>query len=368
MAGSATVDRVRAEAFSIPTDFPESDGTLAWTRTTLIAVELGAGDHTGFGFTYGDASIARIVSAHAPSVLARRDAGRIAELDGLLACELRNNGRGGAVAMALSAVDIALWDLKGRRLGQPVTALLGPVRDVCPAYGSGGFTSYSDERLQEQFGRWRAQGFRQFKMKVGRDPRRDADRAAAARAAIGPDAELFVDANSAYGAFGVREAARWGRRFADEYAVTWFEEPLAPRDFAGLRLLRERLPDGIELAEGEYVYDADGFRELIAAEAADVLMADATRCGGVTGFLQMAALCAAWRRPLSSHAAPLVHAHLGCVAAPFRHAEYFHDHARIESLLFDGVPEVEGGCLRPPLDRPGFGWSFRWEEAKAYAA
>jgi L-alanine-DL-glutamate epimerase-like enolase superfamily enzyme len=359
------VTAVRVGAFRIPTDAPESDGTLEWEATTLVVVEITAGEETGCGYTYADAGVARTVETELKPLLEGRDAADIPALWPDMFARLRNLGRQGASAMAVSAVDVALWDLKARHLGVPLAALFGRARDALPIYGSGGFTSYSDTQLQRQFRDWAALGITRFKMKVGREPERDRQRVKAARLAIGEHAELFVDANSAYSR---NQAVEFGRRFVDEANVRWLEQPLAPEDLPGLRFLRERVPPQLEIADGEYGYEADYFRRLIAAEAVDVVMADATRCGGFTGFLQAAALCETSKLPLSSHCAPALHLPVGCAAPAMRHAEYFHDHARIERRLFDGAVEPVDGVLQPDASRPGLGLEFKWADAERFAA
>jgi L-alanine-DL-glutamate epimerase-like enolase superfamily enzyme len=361
---AVSIERCRTAAFRIPTDAPESDGTLTWDATTLVVVEISGGGETGLGYTYADAGVARTIADHLEPLLHGREALDLPGLWKAMLDRLRNLGRGGAAAMAVSAVDAALWDLKANHLGVPLATLLGHARDALPVYGSGGFTSYSDAQLQRQFRDWAARGITRFKMKVGREPARDRHRVKVARAAIGSGAELFVDANSAYTRNQALEAARM---FVDEADVRWLEQPLAPQDLAGLRFLRSRVPPQLEIADGEYGYDADYFRRLLEADAADVTMADATRCAGITGFLQVAALCDAWCKPLSSHCAPALHLHAGCAVAPMRHAEYFHDHERIERELFDGIVEPRDGVLRPDLTRPGHGLVFKWADAERYA-
>ena len=358
------VEAVRVGAFRVPTDTPESDGTLQWDATTLVVVEVSGGGETGLGYTYAEPGVAAAIAGPLAGVVHGRHSGEIPALWLEMFGRLRNAGRQGASAMAVSAVDVALWDWHARLLGAPRALLLGLVRPELPVYGSGGFTSYSDAQLRQQFEGWAEQGVTRFKMKIGRDRRRDPGRVAAARRTIGAGAELFVDANSAY---AVREALAAGTRFAEEFDVRWFEEPLAPEDLDGLRYLRERVPAKLEIADGEYGYDLAYFHRALGAEAIDVAMADATRCGGITGFLKVAALCEAWNRPLSTHCAPALHVHPGCAAAPLRHAEYFHDHARIEHLLFEGAPELRGGALRPDLGRPGHGLAFKWADAGKYA-
>ncbi|HJV62737.1 MAG TPA: enolase C-terminal domain-like protein, partial [Albitalea sp.] len=136
---------------------------------------------------------------------------------------------------------------------------------------------------------------------------------------------------------------------------------------AGLRLLRDRMPAGMDLSAGEYGYDLLHFRGLLEAGAVDVLQADATRCGGLTGFMRAAALCEAFGLPLSSHCAPALHVAACCCAQPAVHLEWFHDHQRIERLLFEGAPQPVQGLLRPALERPGLGLVFKARDAEEYA-
>jgi L-alanine-DL-glutamate epimerase-like enolase superfamily enzyme len=264
--------------------------------------------------------------------------------------------------MAISAVDIALWDLKARLLKLPLVKLLGAVRTAIPIYGSGGFTSYSLDQLQKQLSDWTDSGIRMVKMKVGRNPSADVERVRRVREAIGSQPRLFVDAN---GAYRRKQAFEFAQRFRD-FDVSWFEEPVSSDDLDGLRMMRERAPSGIEIAAGEYGYDAGYFRTMLQAGAVDVLQADATRCGGITGFLQVGALCAAHSMPLSAHTAPSVHMHACCAVPSAIHLEFFHDHVRIENLLFDGVADPANGELRPDLTQFGLGLSPRRTELSKY--
>jgi L-alanine-DL-glutamate epimerase-like enolase superfamily enzyme len=191
----------------------------------------------------------------------------------------------------------------------------------------------------------------------------DIARVKAAREAIGVDRLLFVDANGAY-------TRKQALAFADAYAdlgVRWFEEPVSSDDLAGLRLIRDRAPASIDITAGEYGYDIDYFRHMCEAGAVDVLQPDATRCAGITGFMRAAAVANAFHVPLSSHCAPSIHVHPCCAIAGMRHLEYFHDHARIERMLFDGAPQPVQGELRPARDRPGFGLAFKTADARRYA-
>jgi L-alanine-DL-glutamate epimerase-like enolase superfamily enzyme len=349
-------------ALTIPTDAPESDGTLAWDRTTMVLVQVHAGGTTGVGFTYSHTAAAELVR----DLFAPRVAGRsVLDVEGAfdeMGRAARNVGRPGLAAAALSAVDVALWDCKARLLGVPLVSLLGAARDAIPAYGSGGFTSYPPARLQRQLGAWAEAGFRAVKMKVGRDPEADADRVRLAREAIGTRTELFVDANGAYHPF----AALAHARDFEAQAVTWFEEPVTSDDVEGLRLVRERVPPAMAVAAGEYAYSVYDLRRLAEGSAVDVLQADATRCGGVTGFLRAAAIADAWSLPLSAHTAPALHTHLACACARALNVEYFHDHARIEAMVFDGAPAPIDGLLRPDLARPGLGLEIRHADAARF--
>jgi L-alanine-DL-glutamate epimerase-like enolase superfamily enzyme len=266
--------------------------------------------------------------------------------------------------MAIAAVDCALWDLKARVLGLPLVVLLDAPHEAVPLYGSGGFTSYTFERLREQLGGWAADGFAFVKLKIGRDPERDPARLDAAREAVGDGIELFVDAN---GAFERKQALAWAERLAREWGVTWFEEPVSSADFEGLRLVRDHAPGGIEIAAGEYGYVLADFRNLLDAGAVDCLQADVTRCGGISGFLRVAALCQGEGIDLSAHCAPQLSVHVCAAAVPLRHLEWFHDHVRIEPLLFDGVLEPVLGELRPDRSRPGHGLELKRPDAQRYA-
>ncbi|HEX3817889.1 MAG TPA: enolase C-terminal domain-like protein, partial [Chthoniobacterales bacterium] len=241
--------------------------------------------------------------------------------------------------------------------------LFGQTQEAMPIYGSGGFTSYSNEKLQEQLGGWVAEGISRVKMKIGRDAAADPERVAAARDAIGEDTELFVDAN---GAYSRKQALELSYVFS-ELDVSWFEEPVSSDDLDGLRLMRDDGPPGMDIAAGEYGYDVTYFHRMLSAGAVDVLQADATRCGGYTGFFQAAVLCEAHHLPLSSHCAPALHIPVGCSARPFRHAEYFHDHVRIEGMLFDGVSSPNDGALRPDLSQPGNGLTLKRKDAEKFA-
>ncbi len=364
MPRSIPLERLTVSAHTIPTDFPEADGTLAWDRTTIVIVRAQAGGRSGLGYSYTEKAAAELIDGKLRDSVEGQDALAPTAAWRTMVGAIRNLGRPGIASAAIAAVDVALWDLKARLLDLPLVQLLGAVRETVPVYGSGGFTSYPIERLQAQLGGWAEQGIGKVKMKVGSKPEADPERVGAAREAIGPAADLFVDAN---GAYDRKQALAMAEIFAHQYGVSWFEEPVSSDDLEGLRLMRDRAPAGMDITAGEYGYDLYYFRRMLEAGAVDVLQPDCTRCGGVTGFMHAAALCRAYGMPLSAHTAPSIHAHLCCAALTARHIEYFHDHVRIEEMLFDGAQAPRQGELRPDLDRPGLGLELKELEAARFA-
>lgn len=358
---SARIERALVSAYVVPTEEPESDGTLTWDATTLVLVQIESNGKTGLGYTYADGATARLIHDRLLPLLVTHDAMAIPVRWQEMTAALRNLGCLGIGGTAIAAVDAALWDLKAKLLDLPLAALLGLARPAVDVYGSGGFCNYSQEQLERQLHDWAQSGMRRVKMKIGRDPAADIQRVYAARDAIGNMAELFVDAN---GAYTRKQALEFAYNFADR-GVTWFEEPVPADDLEGLRLLRDRAPPGMAIAAGEYGYDLPYFRRMLAAQAVDVLQADASRCG-ITGFLAAAALAEAFHIPLSAHCAPTLHLPLCCAVRPALHLEYFHDHARIEHLLFDGAPLPRDGRLSPDMSRPGLGIEFKEADAGCY--
>lgn len=358
------IDRVTASVYSVPTDAPEEDGTFAWDRTSIVLAEVHAGNRMGFGYTYTSDAAASIIRNLLASVLLGEDALDTARHWKAMLGMVRNLGSRGVCASAIAALDVALWDLKARLLDVPLVRLFGSMREAVPIYGSGGFTSYDESRLVEQLGRWAHEdGCQWVKMKIGAQPERDLQRIRAARGAIGT-ADLMIDAN---GAFDRKKALL----FADKAAcigVVWFEEPVSSDDLAGLRLLRDRAPAGMAIVAGEYGYEPFYFRRMLEAGAVDILQADATRCGGFTGFLRAAAISDGHMTPLSTHTAPALHLHVACAAPRLKNVEWFHDHARIEAMLFDGAPVPHNGVIRPDRSRFGLGLDLKESDASRFAA
>jgi len=199
-------------------------------------------------------------------------------------------------------------------------------------------------------------------MKIGRDADADLARIATARNTIGPDIDLYVDAN---GAYDPKKATGLAERFA-EYGVSWFEEPVSSNNLSGLHFVRHHAPAGMQIAAGEYGYTPDYFWSMLNAGAVDTVQADGTRCGGVTGFSLVAAQAQAAGIPLSAHTAPALHATLGSAYPNIVNVEYFHDHTRIEQLLFEGVPDLVSGALVPDVTRPGLGLTLKPRAAADY--
>lgn len=359
---NAILTDVTARAFRVPTALPEADGTAAWSATTMILVEIRAAGRAGLGYTYGSAAARTVVTDLLAARLVGEDAFGISRLWSVQADCLRNAGWPGIGATALSATDAALWDLKAKILDLPLVRLLGMRRSEVDVYGSGGFTSYSDEQLLAELSCLvERDGCKAVKMKVGASPSDDPGRVRSVRSRLA-DTDLYVDAN---GAMTCADALGFAA-FCGDHGVTWFEEPVSSDDIDGLRFVRERVPAGMEVAAGEYGYEPFYFRRLLERGAVDVLQADATRCGGITGFLKAAEIADAFMVPLSSHTAPALHLHAACAAPRFRIAEWFHDHARIERMLFDGAPSLESGRMRPDIGRPGIGLSLKAADAARF--
>jgi L-alanine-DL-glutamate epimerase-like enolase superfamily enzyme len=358
----ATVERLEVAVYTVPTEEPESDGTMEWDATTVTVVRACGGGRRGLGYTYGSAAAGSVVGDLLAPLVVGRDVLDVRASWKTMVAAVRNIGRPGVAAGAISAVDIALWDLKARVLDLPLVTILDQVHDAVPIYGSGGFTSYSVAKLTEQLVGWAADGIPRVKMKVGRDPAADLERVLSAVDAVGPAVEVMVDAN---GAYAPRQALEFAEHYAD-LGVGWFEEPVSSDDLDGLRLLRSQAPGGLRIAAGEYGYDPWYYRGLV--DAVDVVQADVTRCGGITGLLEVAGFCDVHHRPLSTHTAPQASAHAAAACLPLLHLEYFHDHVRVERLLFDGVLTPEDGRLVPDDGRIGTGLELKEADAAPFQA
>lgn len=352
----------RISAFTIPTTSPESDGTANWDSTTIVIVELTADGITGLGYAYANEAAAQVCRELTRKVILNRDPFDISSLHSGLDRQVRNWGRPGLVSSAISAIDTCLWDLKARLLKEPLLCLLGKARDEIQAYGSGGFTSYTEKELIKQLTGWANEGFLCMKMKIGTHPEEDVGRVAAVQKALNGKAQLYVDAN---GAYDRQQALHKSMQFGD-LGVTWFEEPVTSDDRIGLRLMVERSPAVMKIAAGEYIYTLDDARLMIEAQAVDVLQTDVTRCGGISNFIKIGDLCEICHFPYSAHTAPSIHATLCCSILSAMNVEYFYDHVRIEHMLFDGAITAMNGNLKPDLSRHGLGLDLKRQDAEKF--
>jgi L-alanine-DL-glutamate epimerase-like enolase superfamily enzyme len=347
-------------AYTVPTDAQEGDGTLAWSETTMVVVQARAGDVSGLGWTYAPAAAARVVTDQLSPVVVGRSALAPASAYDAMQRAVRNAGRGGLVAMAVSAVDIALWDLAARLHGVPVRRLWGVSPAEVPVYGSGGFTTYDDLQLRAQLDGWLELGLPRMKIKIGEEHGhrvdRDLARVRQVRDTVGEDVEVFVDANGGYSVGQARHVAR----ALEDLGVTWFEEPVSSDDVPGLQSVRASTT--VDVAAGEYGDTLESFARLTGA--VDCLQVDVTRCGGYTGWQRVLSLARAAHLDVSGHCAPYVTVPVACLGN-LRHLEWFHDHVRIEGMLVDGVRDPADGVLAP-VEGPGHGMAFRASDAERY--
>jgi L-alanine-DL-glutamate epimerase-like enolase superfamily enzyme len=359
------VESVETSAYTVPTDAPEADGTLTWDSTTMVLATARAGGVSGTGWTYGPAACSAVIADVLAGVVRGRSALDTGGAFEAMVRAVRNAGRPGAVGYAISAVDVALWDLKAKLLGLPLHRLLGAVRTEVPVYGSGGFTCYGPGQLRDQLAGWALQQrIPRVKIKIGEswgcDTGRDLERMRQARAVIGEGTELFVDAN---GGYGRKQAIRVMSAAAD-LDVRWLEEPVSSDDLDGLREVRDAVQ--ADVTAGEYGCDLTYFRRMCAAGAVDCLQADVSRCGGITEWLRAAAVAASYGLEISGHCAPHLHAAVAAAVPNLRHLEWFHDHVRIESMFFDGTLDPTGGVIRPDPGTTGLGLVLRAADAEKY--
>jgi L-alanine-DL-glutamate epimerase-like enolase superfamily enzyme len=346
-----TIEAVDAAAYRFPTPQPEADGTLTWDATVAVTATIRAGGQCGLGWTYSSEVTANVITAHLAPCLEGRDAFDIAGGWTAMHRAGRNLGTRGLYMHALSAVDIAWWDLKARLLGKPLNDLLGRCRDAVPVYGSGGFTNLTDRQLADQVEAWSAAGCTAMKIKIGEgwgtSARRDLARTRRLRGLAGPGIDLMVDAN---GGYRRAQAQRVGHDL-DELGVTWFEEPVSSDDVEALAAVRDEVR--CDVAAGEYVYDQFDVNRLLPV--VDCLQLDATRCGGYTGWLRGASSAQARNLKVSAHCAPALHVSVAAAVPNTRHIEWFVDHARLEPQLVADAPEVRAGEARVNRTAPGHG-------------
>jgi L-alanine-DL-glutamate epimerase-like enolase superfamily enzyme len=360
-----TIAAVETGHYRIPLAEVLSDATHGRiTHFELVTARVRTRDGAeGLGYTYtigaGGAAIAALVARDLGPLLVGEDAERVEALWERMWWRLHYVGRGGLAVFAISAVDIALWDLRARRQGLPLWRLLGGHDPRVPAYAGGIDLHFPLDRLQRQTEASLARGFRAIKMKVGR-PRLQEDlaRVAAIRELLGADVPLMVDANMRW---SVDEALRASRALA-AYDLYWLEEPTDPADAPGhARILREgRLP----VAAGENLRTLSEFTRLIEAGGVSFPEPDASNVGGVTVWLKVAHLAEAHHLPVTSHGVHDLHVHL-LAAVP--NESYLEVHGFGLDRFIAHPLELRDGLAIAP-DRPGHGVTLDWAALDALRA
>lgn len=332
----------------------ERDGTLSWSSTGLVTLELESEEHRALGYTYADRATAEFIVEHGLPFLLGKNPKENLLLMEEIKHEVRNLGHGSIQSLALSALDTTLWDLKARTLGVSIQDLLGVKRSSVPFYGSGLFINNSKEEITRQIEKFYSYGVKTFKMKLGEGIREDVDKVKLVKSLLPPDSELYVDANAFY---SPREALSLAKELHD-LEVSYFEEPINSHDVQGMHFLKENFPEGVNLVAGEYCYHLDDVMNLLKNGAVDILQVDATRCEGVTGSIMASHLARAFHVPLSTHCAPLLHGNIGVCMDNVRIAELFYDHMRIEEQYFYFDGKYADGYFEPSKKQHGFGWKL----------
>lgn len=270
----------------------------------------------------------------------------------------RGVGRKGLMFCALSAVDIALWDLKGKILNLPIYKLLGGNKNKIPVYGSGGWTSYEDDQLVEEMQQIVSRGYQMIKFKVGVEGgtnlRRDILRVQKVREAVGPEIRILLDANNCWDA---ATAVTFANR-VKEYDIMFLEEPVFADDIPGLKRFKQGTD--MPLATGEHEYTKFGARDLILNEAADIVQMDGTRAGGFTEMLKIAAITQAWNLKFAPHAMENIHLQLmGAIpnALSLERLLLFED---LTAKIYKNPPLPEAGYMYIP-DLPGLGLELNYD-------
>jgi len=351
--------------YRIPLDVPLSDSThgvmTAFELATVRVRDADGAEGTGYTYTTGHngGAIHSILAREIPEIVAGEDADRIEHLWNRIWWALHYGGRGGPTVLALSAFDIALWDLKARRANLPLWRLLGGYDPAVPCYAGGIDLDLSVGKLLKQTDGNLEKGFRAIKMKVGRKLlSEDVDRVAAMRKHLGDGFPLMVDANMKWSA---DQAIRAARAF-QPFGLVWLEEPIIPDDVAGhARVVRE---GGMPIAAGENLRTLWEFKQLIASGGVTYPEPDVTNCGGVTPFMKIAHLAEAYNLPVTSHGAHDITVHL-LAACPNR--SYLEAHGfGLDRYIAEPLVLKDGNAIAP--DRPGHGVTFDWNALAATAS
>jgi L-alanine-DL-glutamate epimerase-like enolase superfamily enzyme len=357
------ITHVTTRLLRTPADNPLVVGLPAPTDTReFVTLELGTDQGlVGVGLTFFGGALTPALRA-AVDGLARLAIGDDPTQTEAIAAKCRRaaggSGPGGIFTLALSALDIACWDLKGKALGRPVAALLGGLRDRVPTYASGALMRpHPVDYLAKAGPRLAGLGFRQMKMQCGSEPTIAAsvERVRVMREAIGPDVDLMCDINQLW---SVHHAIEVGRRI-EPYHLYWLEDPTAHDDYPGLARIADALTTPI--AAGEYHYTIAPFRHLLEARSIDIPMIDLLRVGGITQWMKVAGMAEAFNLPVVSHLIPEIHVHLVAAAPNGLTVEYMPWTLR----LWEETPALDHGQLVVP-SRPGLGLAFDQAAIKRY--
>jgi L-alanine-DL-glutamate epimerase-like enolase superfamily enzyme len=344
-----------------PIFFGETGRRLEHVFLLVVHLDTDAG-HRGLGFAYTLYGGGRAMKVAAdddlgPLVVGEDPLDHI-RLGDKVSRRLQYVARHGLAAHAYSAIDLALWDLKGKVAGMPLYKLLGGARESAPVYGADtGWLWMTPEEIVEASRPYLDQGMMGVKIRVGsQTPEIDADRVTRIREALGEDIWLGIDANQRY---DYATALSMGHFFEEEMGIDWFEEPISSQDIAGHARLAQRLE--VPIAVGESLQDADEFHRYLQIEAADVLQPDITVLGGLTAWLQIAHLADLYHRPISPHLMPEVAAHLACGLSCVRAVEYM----PWFGAAFTEGPAIQNGQIVPSR-RPGLGLEIRPDCVEKY--
>jgi L-alanine-DL-glutamate epimerase-like enolase superfamily enzyme len=365
------VTRVRSDIVNLPADEPLADAPENPNATRpIVTVTVETGDGVeGIGVTFFGAAMTRSLRTAVDdlgALLVGQDPIRIEAIAGKLrdAAGTGHTGPAGVFTLALSAIDIALWDIKAKALGLPLWKLLGGARERVPTYASGALMrGLPLDKVVAAAGRLRERGWRAAKMQLAlpgeTSPAMELDRARRIRDALGPDIKLMCDINQRW---RPEQAMDMGRRLEDEgIRFFWLEDVTTADDFAGLARVTDALSTPI--AGGEYVWGITPFRHMLEARSVDIAMIDLVRVGGITQWLKVAGMAEAFNIPVVSHLIPEVHVHLIGAIPHGLTVEYMPWLGR----LFEEVPQPVNGELAMPT-AAGLGLRFDEDTVKRYRA
>jgi L-talarate/galactarate dehydratase len=357
------ITHVTTRVLRTPADNPLVVGLPAPTDTReFVTLELGTDQGlVGIGLTFFGGALTPALRAAVDglaNLIVGDDPTQVEAITAKCRRAAGSSGPGGIFTLALSAVDIACWDLKGKALGRSVCALLGGLRERVPTYASGALMRpHSIDYLAKAGPRLRDMGFRQMKMQCGSEPTLGAsiERVRVMREAIGPDVDLMCDINQLW---SVNQAIEVGRRI-EPYQLFWLEDPTTHDDYPGMARIADAL--GTPIAAGEYHYGITPFRHLLEHRSIDIVMIDLLRAGGITQWMKIAGMAEAFNLPVVSHLIPEFHVHLIAAIPNGLTVEYM----PWTLQLFEETPALQNGQLAVPT-KPGLGLAFDQNAIKRF--